>query len=170
MTGILNWLGQEMQAGNNAPREECELRLESDEKAVRIITVHKSKGLEFDVVFCPYVWSDANARAAFHDPRENYRLTLDLSDNEEHKPLDGKGSARRSAAAFLCRGHPGQASLHDGLAREAEARQMRARLSSRAPHRATAAHSFVRRHRGRAASRRPTDDCCRRCAKKNRRR
>ena len=63
MTGILKWLGQQMQAGNSAPREECELRLESDEKAVRIITVHKSKGLEFDVVFCPYVWSEAKTRA-----------------------------------------------------------------------------------------------------------
>ena len=65
MTGILKWLGQGVQAGNIVPREECELRLESDEKAVRIITVHKSKGLEFDVVFCPYVWSGAKARAAF---------------------------------------------------------------------------------------------------------
>jgi exodeoxyribonuclease V beta subunit len=87
MTGVLKWLAQEMQAGNMAPREECELRLESDEKAVRIITVHKSKGLEFDVVFCPFVGSNAIVRPTFHDPEENYRLTLDLLGSEEHKPL-----------------------------------------------------------------------------------
>ena len=95
MTGILKWLGQEMQAGNMAPREECELRLESDEEAVRIITVHKSKGLEFDVVFCPYVWSDAiSAGRPFTIRRENYRLTLDLVGSDGTQADPGKGSAR----------------------------------------------------------------------------
>ncbi|HEX4666449.1 MAG TPA: UvrD-helicase domain-containing protein, partial [Chthoniobacterales bacterium] len=100
MNGILKWLGQQMQTGNTAPREECELRLESDEKAVRIITVHKSKGLEFDVVFCPYVWSEAKARAAFHDPEENYRLTLDLAKNDEHKPLQEKEALAEALRLF----------------------------------------------------------------------
>jgi exodeoxyribonuclease V beta subunit len=90
MTGILKWLAQEMQAGNTAPREECELRLESDEKAVRIITMHKSKGLEFDVVFCPYVGANAMLRPTFHDPEENYRLTLDLVGSEDYRPLREK--------------------------------------------------------------------------------
>ena len=111
-----------MQAGNTAPREEYELRLESDEKAVRIITVHKSKGLEFDVVFCPYVWSDAKPRAAFHDPEANDRLTLDLAEKRRPQTAPGKGSAGRSAAAFLRRGDAGQASLHDGLERERQKR------------------------------------------------
>ena len=91
---------EEEQAGNIAPREECELRLESDEKAVRIITVHKSKGLEFDIVFCPYVWSDAKARAAFHDPEENYRLTLDLANNHEHKPRQEKEALAEALRLF----------------------------------------------------------------------
>ncbi len=87
MTGILKWLAQEMQGGSTAPREECELRLESDEKAVRIITVHKSKGLEFDIVFCPYVGTKAISRSTYHDPAQNYQLTLDLAAKGEHKPL-----------------------------------------------------------------------------------
>lgn len=37
--------------------EEYELRLETDEQAVKILTVHVSKGLEFPVVFCPYLWN-----------------------------------------------------------------------------------------------------------------
>ncbi len=85
IAGMLKWLAQQVQEGNTAPREEYELRLESDEKAVRIITVHKSKGLEFKVVFCPWVWSEAKPRAAFHDPDADYRLTLDLIDPEAHK-------------------------------------------------------------------------------------
>lgn len=36
--------------------EEAELRLESDARAVKIVTIHKSKGLEYDVVFCPFLW------------------------------------------------------------------------------------------------------------------
>ncbi|MDQ3626357.1 MAG: UvrD-helicase domain-containing protein, partial [Verrucomicrobiota bacterium] len=85
MNGLLKWLGQQMQGTSFADREEHELRLESDEKAVRIITVHKSKGLEFDVVFCPFVWWNGPTRAAFHDPAANWRLTVDLSDREAHK-------------------------------------------------------------------------------------
>lgn len=85
MNGLLKWLGQQMQGTSFADREEHELRLESDEKAVRIITVHKSKGLEFDVVFCPFTWWNAQPRAAFHDPEENWRLTLDLTDRDAHK-------------------------------------------------------------------------------------
>ncbi len=81
INGLLKWLGQQMEGEDFADREEHELRLESDEKAVRIITVHKSKGLEFDVVFCPFVWwFRREPRAAFHDPAADDRLTLDLSD------------------------------------------------------------------------------------------
>ena len=85
MNGLLKWLAQQMQGTSFADREEHELRLESDEKAVRIITVHKSKGLEFDVVFCPFVWWNGPTRAAFHDPEDNWRLTLDLADRDAHK-------------------------------------------------------------------------------------
>jgi len=100
ITGILKWLAQEMQAGNMAPREECELRLESDEEAVRIITVHKSKGLEFDVVFCPYVGSNAITRPTFHDAEENYRLTLDLVGSEEYKPIREKEALAEALRLF----------------------------------------------------------------------
>ena len=87
MNGLLKWLGQQMEGKEFAEREEHELRLESDEKAVRIITVHKSKGLEFDVVFCPYVWwFRRDPRSAFHDPAAADRLTLDLSDAKAHLP------------------------------------------------------------------------------------
>ncbi|MDO9103611.1 MAG: exodeoxyribonuclease V subunit beta [Methylovulum sp.] len=42
-----------VKAGND---ENQQLRLESDDDAVKIVTMHRSKGLEYPVVFCPYLW------------------------------------------------------------------------------------------------------------------
>ncbi len=62
-----------------------ELRLESDEDLVRILTVHKSKGLEFPVVFLPFAWSAQAAKAADRcvrherDERGEWRTVLDLA-------------------------------------------------------------------------------------------
>jgi exodeoxyribonuclease V beta subunit len=36
--------------------EDAQIRLESDEHAVRLTTVHKSKGLEYEVVYAPFTW------------------------------------------------------------------------------------------------------------------
>jgi exodeoxyribonuclease V beta subunit len=55
ISGILKWLAE--QRDPQTPRlEEHQLRLESDEDAIKIVTIHKSKGLEYPVVFCPYGW------------------------------------------------------------------------------------------------------------------
>jgi exodeoxyribonuclease V beta subunit len=51
-----------------------QLRLESDLNLVQIVTIHKSKGLEYPVVFCPFLWSasrggrgDGLTGVAYHD-------------------------------------------------------------------------------------------------------
>ncbi len=86
---LLTWL-----AGNiynpKTDDESTLLRLESDAMRVKIVTIHSSKGLEYPVVFCPFLW-DAGARAPdresveFHDPDDNHQITLDLgSENFEH--------------------------------------------------------------------------------------
>ena len=72
MEAVLHWLAAHRQAANGDD-ETAQLRLESDEQLVKIITIHKSKGLEYPIVFCPFLW-DVNLRAAndeivrFHDP------------------------------------------------------------------------------------------------------
>ncbi len=55
---ILQWL-QKMRQGEQSA-ENAELLLESDEEAVRIVTMHSAKGLEYPVVFCPYLWYASN--------------------------------------------------------------------------------------------------------------
>ncbi|MFO1300487.1 MAG: exodeoxyribonuclease V subunit beta [Burkholderiaceae bacterium] len=76
-------------AGEADERETEELRLESDEDLVRILTVHKSKGLEFPVVFLPYAWSSKSPRLAtpqaWHEraPEGHWRAVLDFAPTPE---------------------------------------------------------------------------------------
>jgi exodeoxyribonuclease V beta subunit len=80
IAGLLKWLAE--QRNPQTPRlEEHQLRLESDEKAVQVVTIHKSKGLEYPVVFCPFGWESSLVRDAeftFHDIDDNSQLTLEL--------------------------------------------------------------------------------------------
>ncbi|OIN95984.1 MAG: exodeoxyribonuclease V subunit beta [Deltaproteobacteria bacterium CG1_02_45_11] len=89
MTGLLKWLSE--QRDPVSPRlEEHQLRLESDEHSVKIVTIHKSKGLEYPVVFCPFGWESSLAKdkeILFHDNEENGRLTLDLGSSQQSDHL-----------------------------------------------------------------------------------
>jgi len=59
VSGLLKWIGEQRQS-EDPVAEEHQLRLETDEKAVKLVTIHKSKGLEYSIVFCPYSWKDAS--------------------------------------------------------------------------------------------------------------
>jgi len=83
ISGVLKWLAE--QRDSKATRlEEHQLRLESDEDAVKIVTIHRSKGLEYPVVFCPYGWGGSeinDPEIVFHQPDKSGSeqiLTLDL--------------------------------------------------------------------------------------------
>jgi exodeoxyribonuclease V beta subunit len=83
--GLLKWLGRQLDPGAQRA-EENQLRLESDEQAVRIVTVHRSKGLEYPVVFCPFAWSGSASNAGdvfFHNPDSDFRLTADFGSDRD---------------------------------------------------------------------------------------
>lgn len=82
---LLRWMRLERDSSDTDPggAEARKLRLESDSQAVQLVTIHKSKGLEYPVVFCPYLW---DARLAgprdetlcFHDENNDGLRTLDI--------------------------------------------------------------------------------------------
>lgn len=75
---LISWL--ERRITGITSDETALLRLETDDNAVRIETIHASKGLQYPLVFLPYAWdvpTNAPDRAViFHDADGN--LTLDL--------------------------------------------------------------------------------------------
>lgn len=83
---LVRWLAQQVaEPDSNAFSQQ--LRLESDRHLVQVVTIHKSKGLEYPLVWLPFI---ANYRAQnsglYHD-RSTFSPLLDLSDDEESLSL-----------------------------------------------------------------------------------
>ncbi|MCU7844942.1 MAG: exodeoxyribonuclease V subunit beta [Candidatus Thiodiazotropha sp. (ex Monitilora ramsayi)] len=85
MEGLVKWLSRQRQSADKG--EERLLRLESDSHLVQITTLHGSKGLEYPIVLCPYLWDEVVGREddrpyLFHDPRSNYQAVLELGSTD----------------------------------------------------------------------------------------
>ncbi len=52
---LLRWFEQK-RTGDSQGADSEQLRLESDARAVQLVTVHRSKGLQYPVVVCPSLW------------------------------------------------------------------------------------------------------------------
>ncbi|OPX93936.1 MAG: RecBCD enzyme subunit RecB [Syntrophorhabdus sp. PtaB.Bin006] len=91
MEGLLKWLREKREDEKTSEAEEYQIRLETDEKAVKIVTIHKSKGLEYPIVFCPFSWGNAelgkNGPVVYHNRDKDFQSTLDitLTPNEKAK-------------------------------------------------------------------------------------
>ncbi|HEX4940590.1 MAG TPA: 3'-5' exonuclease, partial [Candidatus Kapabacteria bacterium] len=56
----LAWLREQVREAETT--EDTQLRLESDAERVQVLTIHVSKGLEYPVVFCPFLWDGSLMR------------------------------------------------------------------------------------------------------------
>ncbi len=64
--------------------EELQQRPDAESDTIRVTTIHKSKGLEYGIVYCPFLWKDAipfdfeKRVVKFHDPDDGLKAKLDL--------------------------------------------------------------------------------------------
>lgn len=78
---MLHWLKRRIIYADSQ-REDEENDLETDDDRIRLMTLHKSKGLQFPIVFCPDLWksssvTDRGGFVAYHS--ESHHTLLDLS-------------------------------------------------------------------------------------------
>jgi exodeoxyribonuclease V beta subunit len=70
--------------------EDLQQRPDAESGAVRVSTIHKSKGLEYGIVYCPFTWSDAGlwpfekVAVKFHDEHRNIKIDLGSRDRDTH--------------------------------------------------------------------------------------
>ncbi|HLA27946.1 MAG TPA: UvrD-helicase domain-containing protein [Syntrophales bacterium] len=101
---LLRWLGE--QRTDPAEDEEVtQLRLESDENLVQIVTKHRAKGLEWSVVFCPFIWRERMRSGGDRDVfiyHEDDRMILDYTKSDTGKSRqEEEGRAERVRLIYV---------------------------------------------------------------------
>jgi exodeoxyribonuclease V beta subunit len=114
-TALVAWLRRRIaEAAQDTSDEDRSRRLESDAQAVQVLTVHRSKGLEFPIVYYPHLWEPGyipgGLPVAYHDPDAGDRRTIDVGlegpDFARHKEqhlIEERGEDLRLAYVALTR-------------------------------------------------------------------
>lgn len=100
---LLRWLKQ--QCSEPGEGDHLQLRLESDANLVTIATIHSAKGLEYNIVFCPYLWEqvgggrkDDIGALTYHD--DEGRPVLDFTPLDKGAAEATDGRARQKLEKF----------------------------------------------------------------------
>ncbi|MFA7615442.1 MAG: exodeoxyribonuclease V subunit beta [Weeksellaceae bacterium] len=91
-TELIDWLKINMSLDSNAEDEWIQ-RIESDEESVKIATIHSSKGLEYNIVFAPFldltIRNNGNSVVSFRDDGGHYKSApLDQLPVEKQRMCD----------------------------------------------------------------------------------
>lgn len=87
---LMRWFGEQVSQVNGDNSEQKQ-RLESEKDLIQVSTLHKSKGLEYDIVFMPFTGLHQKPRdCLYHDPEQDFQLFYDLQNNSKHVALTEK--------------------------------------------------------------------------------
>ncbi len=80
---LLSWYEDTLQEPDRE-RDDFLMRLETDEEAIQVMTIHKSKGLQYPIVFVPFAWISPSPNRKkdglkYHDPSDTNRMVFDAS-------------------------------------------------------------------------------------------
>jgi exodeoxyribonuclease V beta subunit len=88
---LIRYLAESIETGHGRLGDDDIIRLESDADLIKIITIHKSKGLEYPLVFLPFICSykevtGRDSHYRYHDEQDDdRRLIIDLGKSEENR-------------------------------------------------------------------------------------
>ena len=88
---LIRYFTESIASQGDQAHDESIIRLESDANLIKIVTVHKSKGLEYPLVFLPFICSfrevnnGKTTHYRYHDQQQN--LVIDLSKDESIRLL-----------------------------------------------------------------------------------
>lgn len=87
---LMRWFAEQVSQVNGDNSEQKQ-RLESEKDLIQVSTLHKSKGLEYDIVFMPFTGLHQKARdCLYHDPDQDFKLFYDLKNSSKHFLLTEK--------------------------------------------------------------------------------
>ncbi len=114
VAALTGWLRQRIDAADReGSNDERTRRLDSDADAVQVLTFHRSKGLEFPVVYCPFLWdagrlADERQPVYFHDEQARRAIDVGLAGDDysahvQQHNVEERGEELRLAYVALTR-------------------------------------------------------------------
>ncbi|AWK40582.1 exodeoxyribonuclease V subunit beta [Photorhabdus laumondii subsp. laumondii] len=79
---VTRWLAQQI-SHPDPQSENQQIRLESDRHLVQICTIHKSKGLEYPLVWLPFICNFREQKRAIYHDRTSFNACLDIFPDDE---------------------------------------------------------------------------------------
>ncbi|MGC8775659.1 MAG: exodeoxyribonuclease V subunit beta [Chlorobaculum sp.] len=101
MESLVAWFSERVATRESG--EEYQIRLESDEPAVKIVTAHVSKGLQYPVVFCPFQFvrgGDKEDVVLFHDDAGRMVRDFGSASLNRHRTLAARETLAENLRLF----------------------------------------------------------------------
>ncbi len=81
---LIRWLARQIEQPDRQSTGQ-QLRLESDSHLVQVISIHKSKGMEYPLVWLPFIvsWREFQSKDCLWHCRESFQACLDIYGNDD---------------------------------------------------------------------------------------